>query len=184
MHFWQLFDTIDRILLNTPASKSKDKMSTIPAHKITGTYFPSSLNYRMSPSLRRARMPFILGNIFVGSLVFGCVTGIYFYSMKKVKQEDFDDIILPTVEERKLMKTIEEEEEERKLNFKKTELTYGERKGKKVIESVRSEAFPSLIAWADFGREKESHFIREAPPIDDIGKVYDRRTNPGDRRLV
>jgi len=104
--------------------------------------------------------------------------------MKKVKQEEFEDIILPSFEERQLIKTIEEEEEERKMNLKKVENVHGERRGnKKVLDGDNS--FPSsLIGWANFGREKESRFVREAPSIDDLGKVYDRRSNPGDRRLV
>jgi len=42
-----------------------------------------------SPSLQRARKPFLIPNIIVGSLVASFVGGIYLYAISAVKQDDF-----------------------------------------------------------------------------------------------
>ena len=42
-----------------------------------------------SPSLQRARKPFLIPNIIVGSLVASFVCGVYVYAISAVKQDDF-----------------------------------------------------------------------------------------------
>ena len=43
----------------------------------------------MSPSLQRARKPFLIPNIIVGSCVALFTVGVYAYSISAVKQDDF-----------------------------------------------------------------------------------------------
>ncbi|GFZ44569.1 hypothetical protein JCM24511_02293 [Saitozyma sp. JCM 24511] len=64
-----------------------------------------------SPSLRRARRPFKLGNAFVGGAVALFAAGVYAYSISSVKQDDFSDVadLLPPAAERAKIRTIEDE---------------------------------------------------------------------------
>ncbi|KAG7097434.1 hypothetical protein E1B28_004778 [Marasmius oreades] len=46
----------------------------------------------MSPGLRRARQPFLVKNTITGILLGAFAVGVYAYSIRAVKQDDFDDI--------------------------------------------------------------------------------------------
>uniref|UniRef100_A0A0W0FRD3 Cytochrome c oxidase assembly factor 3 n=1 Tax=Moniliophthora roreri TaxID=221103 RepID=A0A0W0FRD3_MONRR len=46
----------------------------------------------MSPGLRRARQPFLVKNAITGILLGAFAVGVYVYSIRAVKQDDFDDI--------------------------------------------------------------------------------------------
>lgn len=136
---------------------------------------------RMSPGLLRARAPYRNKNIAVGILLFGAVTGIYFYSMQAVKQDDFTDVDAEATAMRgtksgAALKSIEDEERERKEENKKLlarelaqkntvtshEAYYGGRRG--ILAQVAPNLMASRITWID-----------GAPPIDRIGLMGDRR---------
>ena len=46
----------------------------------------------MSPSLKRARAPFLIQNAVTGTLLAAFAVGVYMYSIKAVKQDEFDDV--------------------------------------------------------------------------------------------
>lgn len=54
-----------------------------------GLHSPANTSQGASPSLRRARRPFKLGNAFVGGAVALFAAGVYAYSISSVKQDDF-----------------------------------------------------------------------------------------------
>ncbi|OCF42187.1 mitochondrial protein [Kwoniella heveanensis CBS 569] len=66
----------------------------------------------MSPSLTRARKPFILTNVLIGGTLFAFAVGVYVYSISAVKQDDFSDVedLLPPLEERRKLQSIEDEQ--------------------------------------------------------------------------
>ncbi|ORX35054.1 hypothetical protein BD324DRAFT_633753 [Kockovaella imperatae] len=80
---------------------------------IDETYFPRP--GQMSESLKRARRPFIWPNRIYGLGLVCFSLGIYAYSIAAVQQDDFSDVedLLPPVEERSSLKSIEDEEREK-----------------------------------------------------------------------
>ncbi|WVR03129.1 hypothetical protein IAU60_000119 [Kwoniella sp. DSM 27419] len=80
------------------------------AKAIDRSYHPKG--YGMSPSLNRARKPFVLTNVLIGSTLFAFAVGVYWYSISAVKQDDFSDVedLLPPLEERRKLQSIEDEQ--------------------------------------------------------------------------
>ncbi|WRT63253.1 uncharacterized protein IL334_000156 [Kwoniella shivajii] len=74
------------------------------------SYHPKG--YGMSPSLKRARKPFILSNVLIGGTLFAFAVGVYVYSISAVKQDDFSDVedLLPPLEERRKLVSLEDEQ--------------------------------------------------------------------------
>ncbi|WWC57633.1 uncharacterized protein I303_100165 [Kwoniella dejecticola CBS 10117] len=74
------------------------------------SYHPKG--YGMSPSLQRARKPFVLTNVLIGGTLFAFAVGVYVYSISAVKQDDFSDVedLLPPLEERRKLLSIEDEQ--------------------------------------------------------------------------
>ncbi|WWC90154.1 uncharacterized protein L201_005087 [Kwoniella dendrophila CBS 6074] len=74
------------------------------------SYHPKG--YGMSPSLQRARKPFILTNVLIGGTLLAFAVGVYVYSISAVKQDDFSDVedLLPPLEERRKLTSIEDEQ--------------------------------------------------------------------------
>ncbi|KAK6904737.1 mitochondrial protein [Kwoniella mangroviensis CBS 10435] len=74
------------------------------------SYHPKG--YGMSPSLQRARKPFVLTNVLIGGTLFAFAVGVYVYSISAVKQDDFSDVedLLPPLEERRKLVSIEDEQ--------------------------------------------------------------------------
>ncbi|WVW81308.1 hypothetical protein I302_103299 [Kwoniella bestiolae CBS 10118] len=74
------------------------------------SYHPKG--YGMSPSLQRARKPFVLTNVLIGGTLFAFAVGVYAYSISAVKQDDFSDVedLLPPLEERRKLPSIEDEQ--------------------------------------------------------------------------
>ncbi|SNX87843.1 uncharacterized protein MEPE_06554 [Melanopsichium pennsylvanicum] len=64
--------------------------STVPPRSTHETYHPRG--YGISEGLKRARKPYRFRNILTGSLIMGFATSVYFYSISKVKQDDFSDL--------------------------------------------------------------------------------------------
>ncbi|SPO31612.1 uncharacterized protein UTRI_06359_B [Ustilago trichophora] len=64
--------------------------STVPPRSTHATYHPGG--YGISEGLKRARKPYRFRNILTGSLIMGFATSVYFYSISKVKQDDFSDL--------------------------------------------------------------------------------------------
>ncbi|KAJ1992947.1 hypothetical protein H4R33_000823 [Dimargaris cristalligena] len=50
--------------------------------------------------LRRARRPFMARNIATGLALFGFAAAVYTYSLVAVKQENFDDIVVPDTKDK------------------------------------------------------------------------------------
>ncbi|KAF9266212.1 hypothetical protein L218DRAFT_956581 [Marasmius fiardii PR-910] len=65
----------------------------------------------MSPGLRRARQPYLVKNTITGVLLGTFAVGVYAYSIRAVKQDDFDDI--DEAAKAKLEKEREERERDR-----------------------------------------------------------------------
>ncbi|KAK8844730.1 hypothetical protein IAR55_006580 [Kwoniella newhampshirensis] len=78
------------------------------------SYHPKG--YGMSSSLKRARKPFILTNSLIGGTIFAFAVGVYFYSISAVQQDDFSDVedLLPPLEERSKLRSIEDEAREQR----------------------------------------------------------------------
>ncbi|ODN89687.1 mitochondrial protein [Cryptococcus wingfieldii CBS 7118] len=88
-------------------------MSRKPSLKeVDRSYHPKG--YNMSPSLQRARKPFFLTNALIGGSVAAFTLGVYLYSISAVKQDDFSDVedLLPPLEERSKIRSIEDEAKE------------------------------------------------------------------------
>lgn len=135
----------------------------------------------MSPGLLRARAPYRNKNIIGGILLFGAVSGIYFYSMQAVKQDDFTDVDAEATAMRGtniLPKSIEDEEKERKEEARRlqaeaaaekksannTDAYYGGRRG--ILAQIAPNLMGSRISWID-----------GAPPVDRVGLMGDKRRN-------
>ncbi|ESK92483.1 mitochondrion protein [Moniliophthora roreri MCA 2997] len=99
----------------------------------------------MSPGLRRARQPFLVKNAITGILLGAFAVGVYVYSIRAVKQDDFDDIdeearqrIQEQMKERvKAQATVLSVEEEK---------TVMERAAGAVVERVRGNAGAAPIS--------------------------------------
>ncbi|SYW80398.1 uncharacterized protein UBRO2_03666 [Ustilago bromivora] len=72
------------------ASYGSATRSTVPPRSTHATYHPGG--YGISEGLKRARKPYRFRNILTGSLIMGFATSVYFYSISKVKQDDFSDL--------------------------------------------------------------------------------------------
>ncbi|CDU24279.1 uncharacterized protein SPSC_03350 [Sporisorium scitamineum] len=72
------------------ASYGSATRSTVPPRSTHATYYPGG--YGISEGLKRARKPYRVRNILTGSLIMGFATSVYFYSISKVKQDDFSDL--------------------------------------------------------------------------------------------
>ncbi|KAJ9475914.1 Cytochrome c oxidase assembly factor 3 [Pseudozyma hubeiensis] len=72
------------------ASYGSATQSTVPPRSTHATYHPDG--YGISEGLKRARKPYRVRNLITGSLIMGFATSVYFYSISKVKQDDFSDL--------------------------------------------------------------------------------------------
>ncbi|SOV09511.1 uncharacterized protein UDID_08569 [Ustilago sp. UG-2017a] len=72
------------------ASYGSATRSTVPPRSTHATYHPGG--YGISEGLKRARKPYRFRNILTGSLIMGFATSVYFYSISRVKQDDFSDL--------------------------------------------------------------------------------------------
>ncbi|KAH8913311.1 hypothetical protein BT69DRAFT_1182111, partial [Atractiella rhizophila] len=54
--------------------------------------------YLMSPGLLRARRIYRTSNLITGAGIFGFIAAVYIYSMIRVRQEDFSDLMVPSVD--------------------------------------------------------------------------------------
>jgi cytochrome c oxidase assembly factor 3 len=70
--------------------------------------------YGISPSLQRARQPYVLRNAITGLVIGAFVTSVWAYSISAVKQDNFDDVdataLSLSVEERRKHQSIEDDE--------------------------------------------------------------------------
>ncbi|PKY13381.1 hypothetical protein RhiirB3_296620, partial [Rhizophagus irregularis] len=49
-----------------------------------------------TPAMQRARKPFAVKNALTGLLLFGFCGAVFSYSIMAVKQDDFDDVPMPS----------------------------------------------------------------------------------------
>ncbi|KAF9024327.1 hypothetical protein BDZ89DRAFT_1136098 [Hymenopellis radicata] len=61
----------------------------IDPKKAAKSYWPNGM---MSPSLKRAREPYRIPNIITGVCLSIFVVGVYTYSIRAVKQDEFEDV--------------------------------------------------------------------------------------------
>ncbi|KAK3180354.1 hypothetical protein K4F52_008325 [Lecanicillium sp. MT-2017a] len=59
------------------------------------TYYDRRL--RQGPALIRARRPYLFKNAVTGLGLLGLVGGIYYYTLRAVGQDDFEDVKVPEV---------------------------------------------------------------------------------------
>lgn len=64
--------------------------STVSPRSTHASYHPGG--YGVSEGLKRARRPFLVKNALTGGAIMAFCTGVYFYSISKVKQDDFADL--------------------------------------------------------------------------------------------
>ncbi|KAE8224798.1 hypothetical protein CF319_g2375 [Tilletia indica] len=69
---------------------SEAQRSTTPPRSTHESYHPGG--YGVSEGLKRARRPYFWKNTLTGGLILGFATGVYYYSISKVKQDDFSDL--------------------------------------------------------------------------------------------
>ncbi|KAF5371108.1 hypothetical protein D9758_004107 [Tetrapyrgos nigripes] len=62
----------------------------LDSRKAAKTWRPKSGT--MSPGLKRARQPYLVKNVITGIILGAFVVGVYTYSIRAVKQDEFDDI--------------------------------------------------------------------------------------------
>ncbi|WVQ82843.1 hypothetical protein IAT38_004978 [Cryptococcus sp. DSM 104549] len=84
--------------------------------QVNDSYRPNG--YGMSPSLIRARQPFLFTNRLIGGTIIAFVIGVYTYSISAVKQDDFSDVedLLPPLEERSKLRSIEDDIREGRIH--------------------------------------------------------------------
>ncbi|GAB0134505.1 hypothetical protein EsDP_00002872 [Epichloe bromicola] len=56
--------------------------------------------YRQGPALIRARRPYLFKNAATGLGLMAIVGGIYWYTLKAVGQDDFEDVKVPDVSQK------------------------------------------------------------------------------------
>ncbi|KZT60151.1 hypothetical protein CALCODRAFT_480875 [Calocera cornea HHB12733] len=179
--------------------------------------------YGMSAALRRARAPFRTRNALVGAVIATFAVSVYLYSIRAVKQEDFSDIdiLAPSVEERAALKSIEDEQKEKKTlkevgSAAVTKALAGggvkaTTRDSPVVNDQRSgilhpstpdSAAPAIAQTAatpmnegssrGFGSRilplalhpAQGTVVWDAPSVDKVGTLWDRRTVPGEKRKV
>ncbi|PWN89270.1 hypothetical protein FA10DRAFT_231820 [Acaromyces ingoldii] len=64
--------------------------SVVPPRSTHASYHPGG--YGVSEGLKRARRPFAVRNAVTGSAIMAFAVGVYWYSISKVKQDDFSDL--------------------------------------------------------------------------------------------
>ncbi|SPO00911.1 uncharacterized protein DNG_03659 [Cephalotrichum gorgonifer] len=58
-------------------------------------------NFRQGPALLRARKPYLMKNALTGLGLWCVVGGVYWWTLKAVGQEDFEDVKVPDAPVRK-----------------------------------------------------------------------------------
>lgn len=162
-----------------------------------------------NPGLLRAREPFRFRNALTGAVILSFVTGVYFYSISAVKQDDFSDVPLPSPEDmRRIQAEIEAEKAQNAADGKAR--LGGSGPGRTAAggaganplttpEGAHLPAMGILGSVAFLGGRAESPssdpttpsvppargFVQGAPPLDRLGTTKDRTTlASSDRRLV
>ncbi|CAD6924709.1 unnamed protein product [Tilletia controversa] len=69
---------------------SQAQQSTTPPRSTHASYHPGG--YGVSEGLKRARRPYFWKNAATGGAILGFATAVYYYSISKVKQDDFSDL--------------------------------------------------------------------------------------------
>ncbi|UZJ53404.1 hypothetical protein CBS101457_002724 [Exobasidium rhododendri] len=69
---------------------STPRRSVVPPTSTHESYHPGG--YGVSEGLKRARRPFLVKNILTGGVIMSFAVGVYWYSISKVRQDDFSDL--------------------------------------------------------------------------------------------
>ncbi|MBW0501961.1 hypothetical protein O181_041676 [Austropuccinia psidii MF-1] len=138
------------------------------------TYWNSG---RMSPALHRARAPFRATNLLTGAGILTFTFGVYFYSIAAVKQDDFSDVPTPSLEQ--IQKINQQLEADKNPNspISKTEAT------KTAQKLAPLGLLGSTENWVK-GRDSPSNLIMGAPPIDQIGRLTDRKVAEDEKKIL
>ncbi|KAM0749252.1 hypothetical protein T439DRAFT_326983 [Meredithblackwellia eburnea MCA 4105] len=172
--------------------------SGLLTRKAQGTYHPGGS--RMSEGLARARRPFRTKNAITATLISSFVLGVYFWSIRSVKQDDFSDVPLPSELERATTISIEDEQKQKdqlKKDWNDSLALGAAGSGEGVIGKSLTKAAPlpatssrsvwTRLAGAFGGKGTESSLIVGAPPVDRVGTVGGVGATPSEmpeRRLV
>lgn len=168
------------------------------------TYHPNG--YGVSEGLLRARKPFRMANAVTGAVIAGFAVSVYFYSIRAVAQDDFSDIGAPTEEQRKGVRSIEDEKREQeqlkadrlglpgsvKVKVQEAEEASRRLEGKVQDKAVevkqavqgKSKSILDLLTEGFGGKGAPSKIVYGAPPVDQIGRVGETSPLEGSRRLV
>lgn len=65
----------------------------------------------MTPAALRARQPYFWKNMALASALFGMSAGIYFYSLRAIQADDFEDVPIPPISDQELHKLQQEHEQ-------------------------------------------------------------------------
>ncbi|EIW72926.1 hypothetical protein M231_00183 [Tremella mesenterica] len=144
------------------------------------TYHPQG--HGTSPGLARARRPFRTANFIVGGGLTLFILGVYSYSISAVKQDDFSDVadLLPPLEERRKIRSIEDEERDKRLG---SSLESSPPSTTQTISSSPLSWFPrrlSDLSWVQRRGWVETNTnnvtVWGAPNVDSIGRIGDKGT--------
>ncbi|RYP79028.1 hypothetical protein DL771_000006 [Monosporascus sp. 5C6A] len=59
----------------------------------SSSYYERS--HRQSPALIRARRPYLMKNVVVGSAIAAFAVGVYIYTIRAIGQDEFEDVKVP-----------------------------------------------------------------------------------------
>lgn len=178
--------------------------SSTTSRAARATYHPKG--YGVSEGLVRARKPFRMANAITGAIIASFAVSVYFYSIRAVAQDDFSDIAAPSEEERKGVRSIEDElklKEQLKaerlglpgsVQSKVQEAEEASRKlggqvqekateVQQAVQGSRSSVL-QLLGETFGGKGSPSKFIQSAPSVDRLGRVGDQAPLDDSRRLV
>lgn len=75
--------------------------------------YQNPTNYTMTPAALRARQPYFWRNVVTAVSLFTFVSGVYFYSLNALVQDDFADVPVPPVSDQQLAELRRKRDEEK-----------------------------------------------------------------------
>ncbi|CAN6611544.1 cytochrome c oxidase assembly factor 3, mitochondrial [Trichomonascus vanleenenianus] len=72
--------------------------------------YQNPYTFTMTPAALRARKPFFWKNITVASALFGLSAGIYWYTLRTIQTDDFEDVPIPPISNEELARLKKEHE--------------------------------------------------------------------------
>ncbi|CDZ98597.1 hypothetical protein [Phaffia rhodozyma] len=161
------------------------------------TYFPDG--YTMSMAMRRARRAYFWGNVrgMIATFAFG--GAIFYYSIKAVSQDDFEDLtdLIPSAEIRAKIPSLEDQTAAKKASRLAASSTtdsilpstFSSSSSSSTSSASPSSSSSPILAstattdWTSFGVASKLMYywprgeglVKGAPALDNLGKMGDRR---------